>query len=610
VVRAGRLIDFSVTLALVCALIAELFVMLTNLVIRTVHGTSLEWSLEVAHLSLSVLTFVGGAFAYRRGHHVTVQFVVSLFPTQGQALVHALSDLLVMAVGALLAWYSIPLLLEGWTEQTPVLRISITWGLLPVTVGAGLVVFYAVDKLRGYSLRTLLWALAAATVVGIVGGVALTVFTITGALVPTILILTFLSCVLLGVPIAFSLLASAFIFVFIGTGVPPTIVIRQMVDGIDSFLLLAIPFFVFAGLVMVYGGLGNRISRSVGSILGHTRGGALQTVIVSMFLFSGLSGSKLADMAVVGGTLQEVAVSQGYSRGETAAVLTASAVMGETIPPSIVMLVMGSLTSLSVATLFIAGIVPAALLAVCLMLVVYWRAYGSKMVPTGRFTWKQAGIDLWSAAAPLGLPLFLIVGIVFGWATATEISSLAVIYGVGLSAVYRELTVKALWTAMQETVSLSGMVLLLISAATAFSWPLTFIGVPREIGDLVVRAGSNQLLFFGGSIIALIALGSLLEGLPALIVFVPILMPTAGALHINLVQYAIVMIIAMSLGVFAPPIGMGVYVTAALLKLRLEDIVRPLAPYWIVLFIGLLLVAAVPDFSLALPRLLHLSGAR
>ena len=412
----------------------------------------------------------------------------------------------------------------------------------------------------------------------------------------------------LGLSVGFALATTGFIFVWASGVTNASIIPQQMDDGIGSFVLLAIPFFVLAGLAMAHGGLGARIAELVRALVGHVPGGSLLSIVASMYIFSGLSGSKIADMAAVGTTLADFAETHGYPRSETAAVLSASAVMGETIPPSTVLLVLGSISTLSIAALFAAGVLPAAVLAVCLMLVIYFRARRNRSRRhLTRFRWQAVGPSAVMALPALLLPIVLVGGIVTGISTATEASALAVIYGVVLAMlVYRELTVRQLIRTVVESASMSGMVLFIVASASAFSWTLSIQRVPFQIAATVVQIGGNRFVFLIVAVIVLACLGMLLEGLPALLILAPILLPAATAIGIDPLQFGIVLIIALSLGVFAPPIGIGVYGACLVARTSVESVVRPLATYWAVLAIGLVLIAAIPAITLAVPRALGL----
>jgi tripartite ATP-independent transporter DctM subunit len=379
-----------------------------------------------------------------------------------------------------------------------------------------------------------------------------------------------------------------------------------MQGGISSFVMLSIPFFVLAGYVMTEGGLSRRLTDFVISLVGRFRGGMLQVIVVSMYIMSGISGSKVADVAAVGTTMKSVMRRERYDPGETAAVLATCAVMGETVPPSIAMLVLASVTSLSIGSLFVAGLVPAAVIALCLMLLIYVRSRGraGEMKKHSLREIFAAGLD---AIPAIVAPVILIGGIVGGVATPTEVSSTAVIYALVLSMiVYRSLSSRQLWRVMAGTAAQAGMVLFITSTASTFSWSLTIAKMPQKIAAAFGALHGSATLFMIATIVTLVVMGALLEGLPALLIFGPLLLPMAQQFGIDPLQYGIVMIIAMGLGAFSPPIGVGMFVTCSICDTTMENASRHMVPYLVVVVIGLLLVAFVPWFSLVMPGLMNM----
>jgi tripartite ATP-independent transporter DctM subunit len=295
-----------------------------------------------------------------------------------------------------------------------------------------------------------------------------------------------------------------------------------------------------------------------------------------------------------------------YDAGETAAVLASSAIMGETVPPSIAMLVLASVTSLSIGTLFVAGLLPAAVMAVCLMALIYARAGKHRDSPK-RYTPREVGRAAIDAVPALIAPVILVGGIVSGLATPTEVSSTAVIYAILVSVLfYKALSLKGFWSVMVDTSAKAGMVLFITSTASTFSWSLTLAKIPQQIAAMLSILQGSSWLFMLGTIVTLVLMGALLEGLPALLIFGPLLLPVAPSFGIDQLQYGIVMIIAMGVGAFSPPIGVGMYVTCSICETTMESATRHMLPYLAVLAIGLLLVAFVPWFTLIVPRLLHM----
>lgn len=591
---------------LVAALLGELGAVTVNVVAR-VLGVSMMWTDEVANLALSVLAFIGGAAAYRVGHHTAIQFLVGRLRPAARAFVAALMELLVVYVVVLVALSSTEVFKTEWHQLTLVLGISAAWIAAPLVISMGLIALFAVERLLGHGLRAVLPALL---LLALVAGAATLaqdwIFTWMVGDVPLVLMLAgFLGCVLLGLPVAFALMASSLLYLWTSGAVPIVALAQNMSSSTSNFILLALPFFLLAGLVMERGGISLRFIRFAASLVGHLRGGLLQVEVVSMYLVSGVSGSKVADVAAVGSVLRETLRREGYKAEDSAAVLAASAAMAETIPPSVGMLVMGSVTTVSVGALFLAGLLPAAVIAVCLMVVIYLRAGRSGHEPPPRATREQILQHGIGAVLPMCMPLMLVIGIRFGIATPTEVSAFAVLFGLALSGlIYRELGWRSFIRAATDCALMAGMVLFILAAASAFSWTLTVANLPQRLAALLAIAHGNRFLFLAGSIILIIGMGCLLEGLPALLIMAPLLLPVAEKIGINPVHYAIVLLLAMGTGAFLPPIGVGFLVTCSIADTSVAAAGRAMRPFLLALVGGILLVAFVPWFTLVLPSIM------
>src|SRR5260221_7142407 len=375
-----------------------------------------------------------------------------------------------------------------------------------------------------------------------------------------------------------------------------------MVNGTGNFILLAVRFFILAGLVMERGGISIRLVRFIHTLVGHMRGGLLQVTVASMYVVSGLSGSKPADVAAFGPVMPDE-LRERHGSAEGAAVLAASAVMGETVPHSSAMLIVGSITNVFVGAMFIGGLAPAAVMALCLVSLIYLgaRASGTPRNPrAGAGVVARAGLG---AILPLLMPGTLLAGILLGVATPTEIAAIAVVYGILLSTVvYREMDLRGFIRIAIDTAALTGVLLFIFAAASSFSWTLTVAYLPQRLVVLLQSVGDSQTIFMICSIVLLILVGVLLEGLPSLNVLAPLLIPIAGKLGLSELHYALVLIIAMGIGGFMPLAGVGFYVCCAIMRCDIEEASRAMVPYVIVVLIGLIIVAFVPWFALALPK--------
>lgn len=605
-----RLIDRAAESLIVVALLGELVLVLANVMARLFFHRSFLWTDEIARLALSILAFIGGAAAYRRRDHAFVRVILSRLPNGGERGCLALADVVVLFVAGITGFVSIEFLASSWGELTPVLQMPAALIASPLPVGMALLTLYAAVNLRrDHGAMALGVGLVFALFVTIAAFTRDTWLPLLGDDAAIIVALSlFFFAILAGVPVGFVLLLSTATYLW-GTGTAPLVVLPQtMVNGTGNFILLAVPFFILAGLVMERGGISIRLVRFIHALVGHMQGGLLQVTVASMYVVSGLSGSKPADVAAVG-TVMRDELAERHGSAEGAAVLAASAVMGETVPPSIAMLIVGSITNVSVGAMFIGGLAPAAVMALCLMALIYVRARASgvpRIPRAGGRVIARAGLG---AILPLLMPGTLLAGILLGVATPTEIAALAVVYGILLSSlVYREMDLRGFVRIALDTAALTGVLLFIFAAASSFSWTLTVAYLPQRLVSLLQSVGDSQAIFMICSIVLLILVGVLLEGLPSLNVLAPLLIPIAGKLGLSELHYALVLIIAMGIGGFMPFAGVGFYVCCAVMRCNIETASRAMLPYLIVLLAGLLIVAFVPWFTLFLPHYFGFRG--
>lgn len=607
-VAALRWLDRAAELAVVVALLVELGLVIANVADRLFFAHSFLWTDEAARLALSILAFIGGAVAYRRRDHAFVRVVLSRLPRRGERACLALADVVVLFVSAITLVTSAEFIASSWDELTPILQLPAALIALPLPIGLVLLMIYAAVNLKrdhgrmaigvglGFALVICVAALTRDIWLPLLGDDAAIIAALS----------LFFVAILAGVPVGFVLLLATATYLW-GTGAASLVVLPQtMVNGTGNFILLAVPFFILAGLVMERGGISVRLVQFIHALVGHMRGGLLQVTVGSMYLVSGLSGSKPADVAAVG-TVMRDELTERHGSAEGAAVLAASAVMGETVPPSIAMLIVGSITNVSLGAMFIGGIIPAAVMALCLMVMIYVRAGSASRLPRADVrTIARAGIG---AILPLLMPGLLMAGILFGIATPTEIAALAVVYGILLSAlVYRELTLQSFMRIVIDTAALTGVLLFIFAAASSFSWTLTVAMLPQRLVTLLQSVGDSATIFMVCSIVLLILVGVLLEGLPSLNVLAPLLLPIAGKLGLSELHYALVLIIAMGIGGFMPFAGVGFYVCCAVMRCDIETASRAMLPYLVVLIGGLLIVAFFPWLTLFLPHYFGFRG--
>ena len=599
-----RTVEFVAETIVIVALLAELVLVLANVFDRTYFHRSFLWADEAARLSLSILAFIGGAVAYRRREHAFVRILHNLVTPPVERACLVLSDIVVLFVVALTSIASVRFIALGWGELTPVLQLPAAVIAMPLPLGMGLLALFALDNLRRHS-TSVLWSVA------FIFAAILTAASLTrdvwlpylaGDAAIFVALILFFAMIFVGVPVGFVLLLATATYLWAADAGPFVVLPQTMANGTGNFILLAIPFFILAGLIMERGGISVRLVRFIHTLVGHWRGGLLQVTVASMYVVSGLSGSKPADVAAVG-TVMRDQLRERHGAAEGAAVLAASAIMGETVPPSIAMLIVGSITSVSVGAMFIGGLMPAAVMAFCLMILIYARARraGIPRAPRAPLrTIVEAGL---SAVLPLMMPAILLGGILLGIATPTEIAAFAVLYGLALAmGLYHEMSLRAFIRTVLDTAALTGVLLFIFAAASGFSWTLTVAYLPQRLVEALHAIGGSTDIFVVGSIVLLVLVGVLLEGLPSLNVVAPLLIPIAGKLGLSEMHYALVLIIAMGIGGFMPLAGVGFYVCCAIMRCDIEQASRAMLPYLIVVLAGLLVVAFVPWFAMALPK--------
>jgi tripartite ATP-independent transporter DctM subunit len=602
-----RLVDRAATVLLLASLVGELVIVIVNVLMRKLGGGAIEWEPEVTQLGLAVFAFVGGAMAYAKGSSFAIGYFVGRLPESWGRRVREGVDALIVVVSIGQVYQEVRLIRADQSLVTPVLQFSQSWLSAPLLLGSLLFAFYGLCRIRDAwaGWRTLV-SCAVVTAVAVV--LTVTVWTYGAPLVPSavnpLTAVLFIGLLVLGVPIPFVLITST-VTVTALVGMADNVVIPQTVSASTaSFLYVAVPFFVFAGLLMASTGVSTRLASFVASLVGRLPGAFYHVIVVTMYLFSGLSGSKLADTVALGSPLGEMLDRYGYDREEGAAVLAASAVMGETVPPSLAIIILGSVTSLSIGTMFIAGLLPAAVIAVFMMIYILLRARRMPrpaQAPTG-WSLRTIGRTGLAAIPGLVLPVVLIGGIVGGVATPTEVSSFAVLYGLVLVLVYRT-SMRSLWDTVSLSLTTAGMVLFLLSSASAFSWLLAYAQIPQDVANWITAHIGHSWMFLLLSIVALVVFGAVLEGAAAIIILAPLLLPVATHFGINGIQYGLVLIISMGIGTHLPPVGIGMYVACGSMDVPVERVTRRFLSYLGVLIIGVLAIAFVSAFTLVLPHL-------
>ena len=594
----------AVTEALAAALVViEIALLFAGMVSRYALHRPLVWTDELSGMLFLWLAMLGAAVALRRSAHMCMTaFVSGATGRSAQALTigaHAVTALFLVALLPSAA----ALMFDDWEIVTPALELSNAWRLAAVPVGLGLMLLLTAFHL----LRVAGWAgmLAVAAGVGVVAWVLLTAGPVLAVYGNANLVLFFVvgvtACVFAGVPIGMAFGLATVGFLALATRVPMTVVAGRMAEGMSHAVLLAVPLFVFLGALIEMNGMARAMVRFLASLIGHVRGGLSYVLLAAIYLVSGIAGSKAADMAAVAPVLFPEMRERGARPGELVAILAASGAMSETIPPSLVLITIGTVTSVSIADLFTGGLIPGLVLAMAMAVVVWLRARAEP--PSGLVRPPaRAILRLLLVALPvLALPVLIRWAVVGGVATATEVSTIGIAFSAIIGVLlYRPVSARQLWNALVATASLSGAILLIIGTATAMAWALTQSGFSRQLATAMTGLPGGAPVFMALSLVAFIVLGSLLEGIPAIVLFGPLLFPIAKTLHIHEVHYAIVVVLAMGIGLFAPPFGVGYYTACAIGGVNPNAGMRPIVGYLVALTAGLVVVACFPWLSTGL----------
>jgi len=581
--------------------VAEICILFAGVVSRYVFGSPLMWTDELANFLFLWLSMLGTVVALRRGEHMRLTtFVNSLRPQWGRWLGTVGALVVIVFVLEILLPAAQYLEVQQSTELIT-LSISDGYRVVAILVGATLTAIIALLRL----LETTTWR-GFLFAVGLVGAIALGLSLAQPLLIAMghgSLILFFVvlvaACVMIGVPIAFTFGIATFSYLALTTDLPLVIVVNRMDDGISNLLLLAVPMFVVLGLLMEMTGIARVMVNFLAALIGHVKGGLSYVLLGAMYLVSGISGSKAADMAAVAPILFPEMRRRGAHPGELASLLATSSAMSETIPPSLVLITIGSVTNISIAALFTGGLMPAFVAALGLVVVAWFR---SRRADTGAGTRAPVSLMLRTfviAVPGLTLPFVIRAAVIEGVATATEVSTVGVVYTALLGlAVYRQFDWRRIYPILVDTVSLTGAVMLIIGTATAMAWALTQSGFSQWLVSIMAGVPGGTAGFLAITIIAFIILGSVLEGLPAIVLFGPLLFPVAKAMGVHEVHYAMIVILAMGIGLFAPPFGVGYYGACAIGRISPDDALWRIWPYIGALVVALAIVAAIPWLSI------------
>jgi tripartite ATP-independent transporter DctM subunit len=582
--------------------LAETCILFAGVVSRYVFDSPIIWTDELANFLFLWLAMLGTVVAFRHdGHMRLTTFINWVRPDWGSWLGSVAALIVIVFVLEILVPASDYLDVQAST-QLITLQISDWYRVVAILVGMGLTALVALLRLlETTNLRGFLLALV---LVGAIGGGLWLAQPLLLGFGHGNLILFFVVlvgvCVGIGVPIAFTFGIATLSFLSLTTNLPAIIVVNRIDDGISNLLLLSVPMFVFLGLLMEMTGIARVMVNFLAALVGHVRGGLSYVLLGAMYLVSGISGSKAADMAAVAPILFPEMQRRGSHPGELSSLLATSSAMSETIPPSLVLITIGSVTpGLSIAALFTGGLLPAAVAALALVIVAWWRSRDADTGAGARAPLPFMLRTFLIAVPGLTLPFVIRAAVIEGVATATEVSTVGVVYTAVLGFfIYRQFDWRRIYPILIETVSLTGAVMLIIGTATAMAWALTQSGFSLWLVSIMAAVPGGKGGFLAITIVAFIILGSVLEGLPAIVLFGPLLFPVAKQMGVHEVHYAMVVILAMGIGLFAPPFGIGFFSACAIGRTNPDDAVWRIWPYIAALVISLAVVAAFPWLSI------------
>jgi tripartite ATP-independent transporter DctM subunit len=575
---------------------------------RYVLNDTPPWSEELCRYLFVWASFLGACLAMGRAAHLGVDSLVVRLPAPvRETLRHAVTALVAMFAG-MLVWQGAALVPAMATQRSPSMGISLMYVFAAIPVAGAIMLALQVRELaRGWaspSLRLGVVLVAAGTVAVVLIG---RLVPVSPSMAVIALIGTMVALIAVHTPIAFAVGAACVTYVLLVGQLPLIVVPHRMIGGMDSFLLLALPLFVLAGDLMNTGGITERLVGFARALVGHIRGGLGMTTVVSEYLFSGISGSSAADVSAVGSLLIPAMTRAGYRPQLAVSIVAASSAMGVLVPPCLMMVILASLTDLSVAALFMAGFLPAAAMAVFLMVLIYVQARRENLPREPRPSVREVVRACARGVLPLVAPAIILGGILGGIVTPTEAAVLAVLYALLLGLViYREIRLRDILPILISTASLTGMVMLLVGTASVLSWIFAAQGIPKLIAAVLLGLSSDATLVLLVTILLFVPLGAILEGVPAMIILVPVFFPIIARFGIDPLHYGTLVVAALGLGLFVPPFGVGFFIACALGRTTVETAARAYVPYLIALLLGLLLVAFVPWITLVVPRLMKL----
>jgi tripartite ATP-independent transporter DctM subunit len=586
---------FSATL--MTAIVLMLF---GGVVARYVFSQPVGWIDEAVSLAFIWVAMIGAVLAMHRNEHLRLTMFVDMLPARARSYVHAFALVAIAAFLMGLIGPAIEHVESEWIMLTPSLEIPSS--IRVSAIAAGMILMLAIIGL--FALKTVPVQSLVTAILGVGTFVGLCWwFAPQLADLGTFNILIFLCglvalCLVAGVPIAFCFGCGVMAFLAFSSSVPLVVIVGRIDEGMSNIVLVSVPIFVLLGCVLDATGMGKAIVDLLASLIGHVKAGMSYVLLCALFIVSGISGSKVSDMATVAPALFPEMRRRGNKQPEMVALLATGAAMADTVPPSIVLIVLGSVAGVSIAGLFESGIVVAMVLLLALLVLARWKARHESTGHIQRPSYKAIGRLALIAAPALVLPFLIRSAVGGGVATATEVSTIAVLYAMLIGQVlYGGIGWKRLYAMLVETAALSGSILLILGTASSMAWAITQSGIVQELSQFLTTLPGGWMAFMAVTVLVFLILGCLLEGLPAVLLLAPIMFPIAKKLGIHEIHYSMVIVCAMNIGLMMPPIGVGFYVACRIGDAKPDDVMVAIWPYIAALIAGVVVIALFPALS-------------
>jgi tripartite ATP-independent transporter DctM subunit len=593
---------WMVPIEVVCAalMVGIVLLLLGGVTARYVFSRPLGWIDEAVSIAFIWVAMLGAVLAMYRNEHLRLTSFIEKMPPRIREQVHAFALVFITAFLVVLIGPAIEHIQSEWVVNSPALEIPS--GIRVSAIAAGLILMLLV--VAAYALKTVSIKHLGVAFVGVILLIALAKwFAPQIAQLGLLNILIFLCglvflCLVAGVPIAFCFGIGVMSYLAFTGNLPLVVIVGRIDEGMGNIVLVSVPIFVLLGCILDATGMGKAIVDLLASLIGHVKAGMSYVLLASLFIVSGISGSKVSDMATVAPALFPEMRRRGNKQSEMVALLATGAAMADTVPPSIVLIVLGSVAGVSIAGLFESGFFVAMVLLLALLILARWKARNEQTGHVKRPAIKVVGRLALVAAPALVLPFLIRSAVGGGVATATEVSTIAVLYALLIGHVlYGGIGWRRMYKMLVETASLSGTILLVLGTASAMAWAITQSGIVQQLSVFLTSLPGGWMAFMAVTVVVFLILGCLLEGLPAVLLLAPIMFPIAKKLGINEIHYSMVVVCAMNVGLMMPPIGVGFYIACRIGGAKPDDVIVAIWPYIAALIVGVIVIAAIPSIS-------------